>query len=949
MERIITHSLKENLIERLADFIEDNFIKQGKDISRLAFVFGGRRPALFLKRELSRRIKRGFLSPRFFSMDEFVEYSLSKKYLFSRISDLDACFIIYEFARQNSPDILKERSSFSRFLPWAREIFDFIEQLDLEDIQPEALKNIQEKAAIGYDVPADINNLLKGIISIREAYQLGLKERGQYCRGLGYLLAAQQIKELDFGEFEQIIFSGFFYLHKTEEEIIRNLYASGKATLFFQGSSSEWSVLDRLAAALSSPIEPKGERKSRYNLSVQCGFDVQSQVGLVREILKKTEDLDNTVIVLPEPDNAIALLSEIASCVNEFNISLGYPLKRSALYSLCASIFRALLSRKNGQYYAKDYLRALSHPLVKNLKIFSHPSVTRVMVHKIEEILLGIQEAPLSGSLFFKLSDIQSSRELYDSAQMTLKKMDIELSYDELKGIVRHLHNLLFLSWENINNFYDFSLSLERFLNVLVEKSPLASYPLNLRMAQEIFSIKDQLKNSSFSQEPFSREELFKIFEHKLDNEMVSFSGSPLGGLQVLGLFETRSLNFKNVIIMDVNEAVLPNLKIYEPLIPREVMISLGLNRLEKEEEIQRYHFLRLIAQAKNVYLLYQERPDKEKSRFIEELVWAQEKEQGSFGAFSITTGSFAVKVLPKRLEIKKNAQILKFLRDREYSASSLNTYMHCPLRFYYQYVLGLREKEDLLEEAEGKDIGIFIHELLRQTFAKFIGSRPYINDKFEKYFFKSLDEKFSDEFERRMKSDAFLLKEILDFRLKRFLDNERRRLVSEILSLEKAFKGNIPLKSGAFRFQAIIDRIDRLGNGSILILDYKTGNTDILPQTDTEKIASAGSSRQALKNTIKSFQLPLYLYFVMNSKRYKDGQINACLYSLKDIDEKSLGLSMLFKSEEEIANKGQIMRLYLGALDAIIAELVNPGIPFQAGEEDLRQCSRCPFFYMCR
>jgi len=333
MERIINYNLTDNFIERLADFIDENFIRQGKDLSKLAIVFGGRRPALFLKKELSRKIKKGFLSPHFFSIDEFVEYALSKKETFSKIPDLDACFIIYKLSQELAADILKERDSFSRFLPWAREILNFIEQLDLEDIRAESLKNIQEKAGIGYDVPENINALLKDIISIRDAYHAALKKKKAYSRGLQYLACSQYIREIDFSEFSQMLFCGFFYWHKTESNIIRHLYDSKKATLIFQGVDFEWGAL-----------KPQERQKPNYELSIQCGHDLHCEVGLVKEILKKARELDSTVIVLPEPDNIIPLVSEISGEVEEFNVSMGYPLKRAALYSLFESTLATLSS-----------------------------------------------------------------------------------------------------------------------------------------------------------------------------------------------------------------------------------------------------------------------------------------------------------------------------------------------------------------------------------------------------------------------------------------------------------------------------------------------------------------------------------------------------------------------------------------------------------------------------
>lgn len=947
MERVVTYNLSDNFIQNLADFIEKEFLSQGKDISNLAFVFGGKRPSLFLKKELSRRIKKGFFSPRFFSMDEFIEYTLSKKEAFLKISDLDACFALYKLSKELAKDILKGRESFSKFLPWARELLSFIDQLDLENIKADSLKNIQEKAIIGYDVPENINILLSNIISLKKAYQADLEERGLYSRGLMYSLASRYIRDIKFDEFNRIIFCGFFYLHKSEEAIMQNLYQAQKAVFFFQGDEREWSVLKNTSRTFGFSIQPEKIREPEYALTLQAGFDVHSQACLAREAIKKIPQLDKTVIVLPEADSIIPLLSEISGAADDFNVSMGYPLKRSCVYSLFECIFRAQNTKKGDKYYTKDYLKALSHPLVKNLKVFPNPSITRVLAHKIEEALLGIEKNFLGGSLFVSLSDIYDSGELYDAALKTMKGMDIEVSYDELRDAVRQLHSFLFLIWENIGNFCDFSLALGSFLETLLNKSFLASYPLNLKMAQEIFSIREELGNGSFNNEPFTREEIFKIFENKIEAGMISFSGSPLKGLQILGLFETRSLNFENVIIMDANESALPSLRIYEPLIPREVMISLGLNRLEKEEEIQRYHFRRLICGAKNVHLIYQQRDDKEKSRFLQELIWEEQKKRGALDVLLLPKASFKVKVLPKRLEIKKDDAVIRFLKNFEYSASSINTYMHCPLRFYYQYVLGLREKEDSLEEPQERDIGTFIHELLKDAFAGFIGRKPYFDSGFKKEFFASLDKKFSDEFRRKMSSDAFLLKEILDFRMRRFLDNEEMRGIQGILCLEKRFKRNIKLAAGNFKFKAVVDRIDRLNDDSVLVLDYKTGSSDIMPQA-AEKIASAGFSREALKNTVKSFQLPLYLYIVAEDERYKNEKINAALYSIRDTDE-NLGLNCLFKKEEQFAHREKIIDIYLGSLESLLQDILNPDIPFRADEENAYQCRGCPFFYLCR
>ncbi|MCM8794160.1 MAG: PD-(D/E)XK nuclease family protein, partial [Candidatus Omnitrophica bacterium] len=866
----------------------------------------------------------------------FVEYLFAKRLNFRKISLLDGAYILYELAKRITPEILQKRENFSRFLPWAEEIIFFFEQLDLEEIENVALKSLELKAGIGYDVPEEVNRLLVNILKLREAYSDYLERRNLYSRGRIYFLAAKQIAEIELSEFEEIFFCGLFYLHKSEIEIIKNIYLQGKATLFFQGNMEEWPSLKRVAQEIAMDIKPEKDYSSDFTLSIQAGVDLHSEVCLVREIIKGIDDLDDTVIILPEASALIPLISEITAWVKDYNVSLGYPLRRSALYSLFQKIFKAQETREEGFYYTPDYLKLISHPLVKNLSLEKDATFTRILVHNIEEALRGEKNSPLGGSLFVKLADIENCALIYDGALETMRGMGVSFDWYRLRKMLKEIHQIFFRFWEEINNFQEFSLFLEKFMDFILRYGFLDLYPLNLKMAERIFLLIEEFKNAEFREMPFTPEEIFAIFQERLERELVSFSGSPLKGLQILGLLETRSLSFKNVLVMDVNEAVLPKLSVYEPLIPREILISLGINRLEKEEEIQRYHFKRIISSAKNVFLIYQRREDREKSRFIEELIWEKQKKLKSWEVISIPQAYFKTCVLPKKAEVEKNGDILGYLKEMEYSASSLNTYLHCPLKFYYQYVLGLEERGDVFDEPEGQDIGRFIHELLAETFSCFVGREVFIDDKFREYFFKVLEKRFNETFQNRMKSDAFLMEEVIRFRMEHFLNNEANREIKEIVCLEKTFKGKIKFADFNFRFQAIVDRMDKLSDGTFLIIDYKTGASDIMPQ-QKEKIEAQGFERKMLKKTIKSFQLPLYLYIVNNDKKYKGEEINAGFYYLRDLPRRE-GISLLL-SKKELEDKEEIMQIYLKAIESLLGEILNPGIPFQADEEDTYQC----------
>jgi len=940
MERIITCSFADDFIRVLADHLMERFRGEGNDLSRIAVVFGGRRPALFLKRELGRRIGGSFHPPRFFSMDEFMQFLVEKREPCRLIREMDACYLIYRLAKAVSPAITKGHEEFSRFLPWAREIASFIDQCDLEDVTNAALKNIQRSAEIGYEVPASVNVLLSSITSLREAYHAALRERGSYSRGFIYLRAAEIVHETDLREFADTLFCNFFYLHATEEKTIAEMRTSGRATLFFQSDDSPWRVFERLSRSFSCRIAPRSGKAPSYTLHISAGIDTHAQVGLVRELVKKIENRERTVIVLPDPAGLIPLVSEIGSCVDELNISMGYPLKRNPLYSLLEAILDVQRTRREGAYYARDYLRALNHPLLKNMNLALEPSVTRVLTHKVEEVVSGAASAPIGGSLFLTLEDIENCGEIYRFASATLANMNIPLDPGELPGILNALHEIAFRIWEKVKTPRDLSAAIERFIDVVARKSSLPLYFVNVKVAEEVLAIAEDMRNASFADERFPQEGLFRIFMDALGHGKTAFSGSPLRGLQVLGLFETRALNFENVIVMDVNESSLPALRLSEPLIPRQVMVSLGLNRVEEEEEIQRYHFRRLISHAKNVYLIYDDSPEKERSRFIEELVWERQKRLKSARGAPVRRAGFATDIVPKKGAVEKRAGVMEFLKAASYSPSSVDTYLACPLSFYYRYVLRLREREDLLEEPDGADVGTLLHAVLRESFGDFIGKKPLIDREFRDSLLARLDTRFAESLGKRMGPESFLLHHVMRFRIGRFLDNEAERDVQQVISLEQDLEGDFEADGRTHRFKYRVDRIDRLSDGSILIVDYKTGGGDPRPRS-SPLLAMQDFSRESIHEAVRSFQLPLYLHFVR--QRCGEDQVRAACYNLRTLQLAE------FPSRRDRERVGEIMEKCMSALAFILSEINDPNIPFMADEGDPRRCARCPYFYLCR
>ena len=255
MSKILTFSFCDSFIEKLAGYMEKEYVKAGKDISRLALVFGGKRPALFVKRELARRLKENYYPPRFFAIDELMHYIVGRNEVFEPANDLDHSYLMYQLAREYAPSILKGRETFAQFLPWAQELATFIDQLDLEGIDDQALGSLKQSAQIGFDVPEEINRLLQQIAVLRRMYHEYMKKAKQYSRGFIYRRAAELIPQTAFSSFDHIIFCNFFYFHQCEERVVQSLMKQDKATLIFQGDERKWPVLDHVAKQFQCEIK----------------------------------------------------------------------------------------------------------------------------------------------------------------------------------------------------------------------------------------------------------------------------------------------------------------------------------------------------------------------------------------------------------------------------------------------------------------------------------------------------------------------------------------------------------------------------------------------------------------------------------------------------------------------------------------------------------------------
>ncbi|MCS7227574.1 MAG: PD-(D/E)XK nuclease family protein, partial [Endomicrobia bacterium] len=622
--------------------------------------------------------------------------------------------------------------TFYAFIPWGYEIYNFIEQLNFEDIPVENLLKINHFITAESGIPSSITKLVKSIIEINNKFYLQLEEKKLYTRSKVFKLASIYARDIQLNEFKKIIFVTPFYLHKTELDLIKLLQNNNKIVIFFQtdtsfntkNGNSCWQAFQRIEKYLGVEIKLQNQKEELTpRIYFYSAFDKETEINFVHQVLKELDrnEIEKTVVVLPDDEISTVLLHALPETVEEFNLVCGYPLKRSTIYCFLKTIFISQINKKNESYYTKYYIDTITHPLVRNLNCNLSSEIVSLIVQTIESVISGkIEDATLSKSIFVNLKDIESNSTIYKSITNALLSKNNVVPISKIKKSIRLLHWMLFEQWEKVETFSEFCNAVKILLDAIFNQNVVDKNLFNLKVIEKLYDMINIFNSAMFVNEKFTVEEMFKVFLSEIERVKISLIGSPVRGLQILGFYETRNLNFENVIIVDVNEGVLPFLKTKSILIPREILLQLGIDRIEIEEEIQRYHFKRLIASAKNVHLIYVETDQHERSRYVEELIWEQQKKKKELKIENIISGFFQVNFKVKKRDIKKTKDIIEYLKTMIYSTSALDIYLQCPLKFYFNYVLSLEEEEVYVDEPESKDIGNFIHSLLEQTFSPY-------------------------------------------------------------------------------------------------------------------------------------------------------------------------------------------------------------------------------------
>jgi hypothetical protein len=507
----------------------------------------------------------------------------------------------------------------------------------------------------------------------------------------------------------------------------------------------------------------------------------------------------------------------------------------------------------------------------------------------------------------------------------------------ELHPNGNELFQLLFQKWDT--NSVTVLENLSRIL--LLIKSNLSrdneEEKITNAFVYSIFKVINQLISYFSSHENIDNiDTLYAIYKQVIDVAEVSFEGEPLNGLQIMGVLESRVLDFETVIITSVNEGKFPAGKSMNSFIPYDVKRELGLPTFKEKDAIYTYHFYHLLQRAKNVYLLYNSDSEGldagEKSRFITQLeVEKQPKHNLSFQIYNADVPDIAHQpiIVPKSERVM---QRLKEIAEKGFSPSSLTAYIRNPIQFYFQRILRISETDEVEENIAVNTLGTIIHGALEELYKPLIGKILIEND--IKICIKNIDEEVLKQFKKEYKEGDIkkgrnlLAYEVAKRNVFNFLKTELEAIQKgdqiQIIALESKLERVLehPKLPYPVKIAGNVDRIENR-NGKIRIIDYKTGKV--------EKTSVTLKSWKGLTEEIKNDKIIQILAYAFMYELESNGlEMEAGIISFKNL--KSGFLPFNYKVDKEVIEviSPEIMSNYLEEIVILLNEILNVEVAFE-------------------
>ncbi len=863
----------EGFIDKLArELIE------GGELHRKTVVFPNRRPALFLEKKLNELSDGPVIAPRIFSVTDFFGYLTGRE----PAEKYDLLLSLFEVYGQVAQRAGLEPHTFEQFIGWGHILLNDFDEIDKFLVSPEKiLQYLKEIKAIEQWEPGEdnrsqqMNDYLKFFELLPEIYRRFKEKLNSQHKAYDGMIYREAVETYDrwknkFGR-EEIYLAGFNALTKSEEKIFERLIQEKKAKIFWDAdrfyldepfeaglflrrNRDSKKFGDEFNWVFDAFREPK---KIRIVQTTDELSQVQFTVNQLLELEKanpenKKEFRLKTLVVLNDPAMFNELLYALPDELEEVNLTFSLPVERMQTGSFIDHYIRFYSDlERNKNVNLKDFLYLASHPYFipqgENIK-------------SLKKVIFENRSKFIDMSDFFEL----------------ISRYDLQAYFPVIRTpaqLLSILNSIIDILFKNIPKYEPEKVAL-------VELSDLIERLQDMQTQYKVFE---------------NIGALLKFFRRMNRELHVHFEGKPLSGYQIMGLLETRLLDFDRVFLLGMNEGILPKGKDTGSFIPYDIRKHFSMPVYDEKNAISAYHFYRLLSRAKQIWMLYDISTSGlvagEPSRYILQLKEKLKNEHVDLKEMAIEENPRTISETEK---ISKDAlfarKLLHYFHHHGVSASMIMSYKSYPVDFFRKYVLNWKDKPDLEDYIAANRMGDVVHRAFEEMY------KPYenqvltenilrklikeVDDRVTKIFFEEyLKIPYRKNFKLRGKNILALesAKQMVKKLLKMDLQEVRQGKELIILLTEKYLEitKEIP-RIGSVKFKGFIDRIDRL-DGQIRIVDYKTGSVDNLSISKDSNTGNYDFEKKFKKGNNKyQFQVYFYLWLLKNSDLlFADSEVN--------------------------------------------------------------------------
>lgn len=935
-------------LEHIADYLYEN---HHDELSEVCVVFPNRRASLYLKKYLSEKYNKSIWLPQIFAIEDFIS-ELSPISLTDNVALIFELYEIHKEIEGNDAKsfedflsladiLLHDFNEIDLYLADAKSLFSYLSEskaISLWNLDGRELTAFQKKYLNFYNSLFDYYNKLKDrLISQNVGYQ-----------GMLYRFVAENIKDVISGEkWTKIVFAGFNALTTSEESIIQLLQKQGLAKILCDSDSYYIDNELQEAGKFIRTYQSKWLDKS-YLWKENCYKESEKVINIIgvpmklgqakyagkilSDVFNQKGSIENTALVLCDENLLFPVLNSIPAEIQAFNLTMGLPFKNTLLYNLIDSILGLHENRhrlanvekgRNGFYY-KDIINVLDSSFLKNY-------------FNLDEVLKEIKK---SNRIFYFHKEILKILNTINDLEINSLTCIFD-NWDNDTVAIKFLKEIIHALRQKFENDTNKVFELE----VLYHFAKLLH-----QMSLFVENKKEQLSISGFR----------KLFKRFISNQTIPFYGEPLEGLQIMGMLETRTLDFKNVILLSVNEGILPASRSFNSFIPIDIKKQFGLPDYTDKDAVFAYHFYRLLQRAENINILYNTEPDDfsdgDKSRFIHQIV----NELHDYNPRIVINEYFLnvisdIKDSNEKIIVSKTSNVLQKLKNiaiNGFSASKLNDYINCSLQFYYKHIAEIAETEETEEVIEANTLGSVVHEVLSELYKPFIDKvlkvsdvdsmLPKIEEITDKYFrslYKDGDISFGINL-LTVKMAKLYIKNLLlnEISYINKLAIENQYLTIKMLEQKLECYIDCDIDDLPFvKIKGFVDRIDIEGD-TIRVIDYKTGKVEPnnLKLLEPELLLS--------ENTYaKSLQLLVYAMLFVKENPDHTKPLKAGILSLRN--QMKGFMSIVFEGKETLDLKD--IDSFEEILIMLFQEIFDVNLPFEQTTKE-ENCKYCVYKEIC-